>query len=67
VPRMCAEHELSAGHLRALRIKQMRVVRKLYLVYRRDRPLSAAAQAVVDLIRGRNRAESRERRSKPAE
>ena len=53
VPRMCAEHELAAGHLRALRIKQMRVVRRLYLVYRRDRPLSAAAQAMVDLIRGR--------------
>lgn len=53
VPRMCAEHELAAGHLRALRIKQMRVARKLYLVYRRDRPLSAAAQAMVDLIRGK--------------
>ena len=53
VPRMCAEHELAADHLRALRIKQMRVARKLYLVYRRDRPLSAAAQAMVDLIRGK--------------
>jgi len=62
VPRMCAEHELAAGHLRALPIKQMRVARKLYLVYRRDRPLSAAAQAMVDLIRGRNASKSTRRR-----
>ena len=53
VPRMCAERELAAGDLRALRIRQMRVVRKLYLVYRRDRPLSAAAQAMVEVIRGK--------------
>ncbi len=51
VPRMCAESEVAAGDLRALRIKQMRVVRKLYLVYRRDRPLTAAAQAMVEAIR----------------
>jgi len=27
------------------------MVRTLYLVYRRDRPLTAAAQAMVDVIR----------------
>jgi len=53
VPRMCVEQEVAAGHLRALRIRQMRVVRKLYLVYRRDRPLTAAAQAMVEVIRGK--------------
>lgn len=53
VPRMCAEREVAAGDLRALRIRQMRVMRKLYLVYLRDRPLSAAAQAMVDVIRGK--------------
>jgi DNA-binding transcriptional LysR family regulator len=57
VPRMCAERELASGDLRELRIRQMRVARKLYLVYRRDRALSAAAQAMVDLIRGRGAAE----------
>jgi len=53
VPRMCAERELAAGDLRELRIRQMRVARKLYLVYRRDRALSAAAQAMVELLRGK--------------
>jgi hypothetical protein len=44
----------------------MRVVRKLYLVYRRDRPLTAAAQALVAIIRAkrsRHLIARRERRS----
>ena len=51
VPRMCVEREVASGDLRELRIRQMRVSRKLYLVYRRDRPLAAAAQALVEIIR----------------
>jgi DNA-binding transcriptional LysR family regulator len=51
VPRMCVERETSKGDLCALRIRQMRVVRKLYLVYRQDRPLTAAARELVELIR----------------
>jgi DNA-binding transcriptional LysR family regulator len=51
VPRMCAEREVAQGLLRAVRIRQMRVVRKLYLVYRQDRPLAAAAQELVEIIR----------------
>jgi len=51
VPRMCAEREVASGDLRELRIRQMRVTRKLYLVYRRDRPLPAAAKELVELIR----------------
>jgi DNA-binding transcriptional LysR family regulator len=50
VPRMCVEGELAHGDLRELRIKQMRLERKLYLVYRQDRPLTAAARALVDII-----------------
>jgi DNA-binding transcriptional LysR family regulator len=68
VPRMCAEREVAAGDLRALRIRQMRVMRKLYLVYLRDRPLSAAAQAMRDVIRGkaaRGPAASRRKASAP--
>ena len=53
VPRMCAERELATGDLRELRIRQMRVSRKLHLVFRRDRQLSAAAQAMVDMLRGK--------------
>ena len=51
VPRMCVESEVARGGLRALRIRQMRVVRRLYLVYRRDRPLTAAAQELIEIIR----------------
>jgi len=51
VPRMCVEREVSSGDLRALRIREMRLARTLYLVYRRDRPLTAAAQSLVTLIR----------------
>ena len=51
VPRMSVEREVARGGLRALRIRQMRVVRKLYLVYRRDRPLTAAAQELVEIVR----------------
>jgi hypothetical protein len=47
------ESEVAEGDLQELRIRQMRVVRKLYLVYRRDRPLTAAAQALVAVIRAK--------------
>jgi DNA-binding transcriptional LysR family regulator len=51
VPRMCVESEVARGGLCALRIRQMRVVRRLYLVYRRDRPLTAAAEELVEMMR----------------
>jgi DNA-binding transcriptional LysR family regulator len=63
VPRMCVESEVARGGLRALRIRQMRVVRRLYLVYRRDRPLTAAAQELVEIIR-RKRAPAKHAQTK---
>jgi DNA-binding transcriptional LysR family regulator len=51
VPRMCVEQEIARGDLRELRIKQMRITRKLYLVYRQDRPLTAAAQELIAMLR----------------
>jgi DNA-binding transcriptional LysR family regulator len=51
VPHMCVEREITRGELRELRIRQMRITRRLYLVYRGDRPLTAAAQGLVDIIR----------------
>jgi len=51
VPRMCVEREVAHGDLRALRIRQMRLTRTLYLIFRRDRPLTAAAQELVEMIR----------------
>jgi DNA-binding transcriptional LysR family regulator len=50
VPRMCVERELERGDLRELRIRQMRIHRRLYLIHRQDRPLTSAAQALVDLL-----------------
>jgi hypothetical protein len=42
--------ELERGDLRELAIRQMKVARRLYLVYRKDRPLTAAAQALTNVI-----------------
>lgn len=58
VPRMCVEGEVARGDLRELRIRQMRIQRHLYLVYRQDRPLSAAAQALVQIILSRKKSRS---------
>jgi DNA-binding transcriptional LysR family regulator len=62
VPRMCVEREVAHGDLRALRIRQMRMARTLYLIYRRDRPLTAAAQELVELIRKKTARRGSERR-----
>jgi DNA-binding transcriptional LysR family regulator len=50
VPRMCVEREVKAGILHEVRLRQMRVARKLYLVYRQDRPLTAAAQELAAVL-----------------
>jgi DNA-binding transcriptional LysR family regulator len=52
IPRMCAQQEIARGDLIELRLKQMHVARRLYLVYRHDRPLSAAARELVSVLRG---------------
>jgi DNA-binding transcriptional LysR family regulator len=66
VPRMCVEREVAGGELRELRIRQMRVTRKLYLVYRRDRPLTAAAQEMVEVIRQKASGRMHARRQRKA-
>lgn len=53
VPRMCVERELDRGDLKEVRLKQMRIQRHLYVAYRQDRPLSAAAKELVDLLGGK--------------
>jgi DNA-binding transcriptional LysR family regulator len=64
VPRMCVEREIARGDLRELRIRQMRITRKLYLVYRQDRPLKAAAQELVEMVRRKPTRTARTRRDK---
>jgi DNA-binding transcriptional LysR family regulator len=51
VPRMCVEREIARGDLRELRLRQMKMERHVYLVYRQDRPLATAAKALVELLR----------------
>jgi hypothetical protein len=41
----------------------MRVVRKLYLVYRQDRPLTSAAQELVEIIRRKTSPNTRTRQN----
>lgn len=53
VPRMCAAHEIEEGTLREVGLRQMQIQRKLYVVYRQDRALSAAAQELVEVLRGK--------------
>jgi len=59
---MCVEREIARGDLRELRIRQMRITRKLYLVYRQDRPLKAAAQELVEMVRRKPTRAARTRR-----
>jgi DNA-binding transcriptional LysR family regulator len=53
VPRMCVDREIARGDLCELRMRQMRIERRLYLIYRQDRPLSAAAQGLLDILRSK--------------
>ena len=56
VPRMCVEREIERGDLRELHLRQMRIHRRLYLIYRQDRPLAAAAQQLIEVLRRKPRA-----------
>lgn len=53
VPRMCVQEEIGRGDLKELRLRQMRILRRVYLVYRQDRPLAASAQALVAILRSK--------------
>jgi DNA-binding transcriptional LysR family regulator len=62
VPRMCVEREIARGDLCELRMRQMRIERRLYLIYRQDRPLSAAAQGLLDILKTKASRAQRERK-----
>ncbi len=51
VPRMCVRLELDRGALVALNVPQMRLVRRLYLLYRLQDDLPHAARALIELLR----------------
>lgn len=53
VPRMCVEQELDQGTLRAVKVEELNVERKIRLVYPARRALSHAAQAFLEVVRGK--------------
>lgn len=53
LPKMCVEGELEQGTLRAVEVKELKVERKIRLVYPARRVLSYAARAFLEVVRGR--------------
>ena len=51
VPRMCVRWEIEQGLLVEVKIRQLRMPRDLYLLYRRRGPLSHAAKAMFELLK----------------
>ncbi|HMS09860.1 MAG TPA: LysR family transcriptional regulator substrate-binding protein, partial [Pyrinomonadaceae bacterium] len=49
VPRLTAAAEIESGRLRGVTVKEMRLERRLHIVYRRNSPLSHAAKAFLEL------------------
>jgi DNA-binding transcriptional LysR family regulator len=53
VPRMCVRWEVEQGWLVEVKVRQLRMPRDLYLLYRRRGPLSHAAAALLKMMRPR--------------
>ena len=51
LPRMCVEQELEQGTLKEVKVLELDVERKIYLVYPADRILSHAARAFLELVK----------------
>jgi DNA-binding transcriptional LysR family regulator len=51
VPRMCVQVEVERGQLVEVRIREMHLRRDLFLIFRRDRPLSQPTKAFLRLLR----------------
>ncbi|HXN64019.1 MAG TPA: LysR family transcriptional regulator [Candidatus Acidoferrales bacterium] len=57
VPGMCVRHEVEQGRLAEVKMRQLNIPRRLFLVYRRNEKLSHAAVALLDLlVKGGNHA-----------
>jgi len=50
LPRMCVRHEIEAGTIREVTVKELHVERKVRLLYARARTLSHAAHAFLDVV-----------------
>jgi DNA-binding transcriptional LysR family regulator len=51
IPRLAAQAEITRGNVVALKVDEMRLERKLYLIYRKGSKLSYAAQAFLKVAR----------------
>lgn len=51
VPRLTAEGEIAAGRLSALKVKELKLERKLNIIYRKNSVLSHAAAAFIETAR----------------
>jgi DNA-binding transcriptional LysR family regulator len=51
VPRLSAETEIAAGTLHSLRVLELRLERKLNIIYRRNSELSHAAKAFLTVAK----------------
>jgi DNA-binding transcriptional LysR family regulator len=60
VPRMCVRWEIEQGLLAEVKVRELRMPRDLYLLYRRREQLSHSAKAMFDLLkpRGSSRADA---------
>ena len=57
VPRLAAQAEIARGQVAALSVREMRLERRLYLVYRKSATLSHAARAFLRVARELHKAE----------
>jgi hypothetical protein len=53
-PRICVRWEIEQGLLVEVKVRQLRMPRNLYLLYRRREPLSHSAKAMFDLLKPRS-------------
>lgn len=51
VPKLTAEAEISSGRLKALTVNEMKLERRLHIIYRRNSVLSHAAQMFLQLVK----------------
>jgi len=53
VPKLTAESEIAAGRLKSLAVTEMRLERRLHIIYRRNSVLSHAARMFLQLVKER--------------
>jgi DNA-binding transcriptional LysR family regulator len=51
MPRLAAQAEIERGQVVAIPVREMRLERKLYLIYRKGAKLSHAARAFLNVAR----------------